>query len=88
MADETMAKHAILNLEVRNSILKVDQDVNRERKIRQSKQCWQHFRCAGEFAATDLYSKGGSGDNYSKNTKLKSFDETRIKTINELTQKP
>ncbi|HYI13418.1 MAG TPA: hypothetical protein VEK57_30515 [Thermoanaerobaculia bacterium] len=78
MADEEIQKHAQVNLAARNTILEaIRESVTKERGL----SLVGVGTIAGalkDLAATDLYSKGGSGDNYSKNTKLEAFDQNEL----------
>lgn len=80
MADDSMKKHADLNIEVRNTILdSIRSTIEREKSVNLS-NVGSISGVLDQLAARNLYSKGPPDDNYSKNTQRHAFDERILPT--------
>ncbi len=74
MSDEKMTKHGALNIDARNSILEAIRASVSKEKLLNLESAGSIATALDSLAARNLYSKGPTGDNYSKNTQRVGFD--------------
>jgi len=88
MSEKEMKKHGTLNVTVRNSILDaIKRNIETEKNVNLS-NLGDLSGALDQLAARDLYSKGSTGDNYSKNTKRVGFDDQLPADLGQLPGKP
>jgi hypothetical protein len=74
MSDEKMTKHEALNMDARNSILEAIRVSVSKEKLLDLERAGSIATALDSLAARNLYSKGPTGNNYSKNTQRVAFD--------------